>query len=53
MAVFTVLSHQLVKIVVSDSLELVDFANGLVIFVHNLPDGLGLFLGEIQVTEGL
>ena len=38
---------------VSDSLGLVDFAIGLVIFVLNLPDGQVLFFGEIQVTEGL
>ena len=44
---------QCVKIVVSDSPELVDFAIGLVIFVLNLPDGQVLFFGEIQITEGL
>ena len=32
---------------------LVNFAIGLVIFVLNLPDGQVLFLGEIQITEGL
>ena len=37
----------------SDSLGLVDFAIGLVIFVPNLPDGQVLFLREIQITEGL
>ena len=37
----------------SDSLELVDFAIGLVIFVRNLPNGQVLFFGEIQITEGL
>ena len=37
----------------SDSLGLVDFAFGLVIFVLNLPDGQVLFFGEIQITEGL
>ena len=41
------------KKVVSDSLWLVDFALGLVIFVVNLPDGQVLFFGEIQITEGL
>ena len=46
-------SSQLAKKVVSDSLGLVDFAIGLVIFVLNLPDGQVLFLGEIQITEGL
>ena len=44
---------QRAKKVVSDSLELVDFAIGLVIFVFNLPDGQVLFWGEIQITEGL
>ena len=38
---------------VSDSPGLVDFAIGLVIFVHNLHDGQVLFLGKIQITEGL
>ena len=37
----------------SDSLGLVDFAIGLVIFVFNLPDGQVLCFVEIQVTEGL
>ena len=37
----------------SDSLGLVDFAIGLVIFVLNLPDTQVLFGGEIQITEGL
>ena len=37
---------------VSDSLGLVDFAIGLLIFVLNLPDGQVLFFGEIQITEG-
>ena len=44
---------QRAKKVVSDSLGLVDFAIGLVIFVFNLPNGQVLFLGEIQITEGL
>jgi len=44
---------QSAKEVVSDSLGLVDFAIGLVIFVLNLPDGQVLFLGEIQITEAL
>ena len=38
---------------VFDSLGLLDFAIGLVIFVVNLPDGQVLFFGEIQITEGL
>ena len=46
-------SSQLAKKVVFDSLGLVDFAIGLVIFVLNLPDGQMLFYGEIQITEGL
>ena len=37
----------------SDSPGLVDFAIGLVFLVLNLPDGQVLFLGEIQITEGL
>ena len=41
------------KTVVFDNLGLVDFAIGLVIFVHNLPDRQVLFFGEIQITEGL
>ena len=41
------------KKVVSDSLGPVDFAIGLVTFVLNLPNGQGLFFGEIQITEGL
>ena len=46
---------QRAKKVVSDSLGLVNFAIGLVIFVLNLPNGQVLFFGEIQitVTEGL
>ena len=44
---------QCAKKVMSDSLGLVDFAIGLVIFVLNLPDGQVLFFGEIQITEGL
>ena len=44
---------QCAKKVVSDSPGLVDFAIGLVIFVLNLPDGQVLFVGEIQITEGL
>ena len=44
---------QRAKKVVSDSLGLVDFAIGLVIFVLNLPDGQVLFFEEIQITEGL
>ena len=45
--------HQCAKKVVSDSLGLVDFAIGLVIFVLNLPEGQVLYFGEIQITEGL
>ena len=41
------------KKVVSDSLRLLDFAIGLVIFVLNLPNGQVLFFGKIQITEGL
>ena len=37
--------RQRAKKVVSDSLGLVDFAIGLVIFVLNLPDGQALFFG--------
>ena len=37
----------------SDSPGLVDFPIWLAIFVLNLPDGQVLFLGEIQITEGL
>ena len=44
--------QQRAKKVVSDGPALVDFAIGLVIFVLNLPDGLVLFFGEIQITEG-
>ena len=44
-------SLQLAKKVVSDSLGLVDFAIGLVIFVLNLPDGQVPFLGEIQFPK--
>ena len=43
---------QRAKKVVSDSVGLVDFAIGLVIFVLNLPDGQVQFFGEIQITEG-
>ena len=44
---------QRAKKVVSDSPGLVDFAIGLVFFVLNFPDGQVLFLGEIQIIEGL
>ena len=44
---------QCAKKVVSNSPGLVDFAIGLVIFILNLPDGQVLFLGEIQIREGL
>ena len=49
----TFASGQLAKKVLSNSLGLVDFAIGLVIFVLNLPSGQVLYFGEIQVTEGL
>ena len=45
--------RQRAKKVMSDSLGLVDFAIGLVIFVLNLRDGQVLLFGEIQITEGL
>ena len=45
--------NQCAKKVVSDSLGLVDFAIGLLIFVLNLPQGQVLYFGEIQITEGL
>ena len=48
-----VYKHQCAKKVVSNSLGLVDFAIGLVIFVLNLPEGQVLYFGEIQITEGL
>ena len=41
------------KKVMSDSLGLVDFAIGLVIFVLYLPDGQVLSFGEIQITKRL
>ena len=44
---------QRAKKVVSDSLGLVDFTTGLVIFVLNLTDGQVLFFDEIQITDGL
>ena len=44
---------QRAKKVLCDSAGLVDFANRLVIFVLNLPNGQVLFFGEIQTTEGL
>ena len=43
---------QSAKKVVSNSLGLVNFAIGLVIFVLNLPDRQVLFWGEIQIREG-
>ena len=45
--------YQRAKKVVSDSLRLVDFAIGLVIFVLNLPHRQVLFWRGIQITEGL
>ena len=48
---YTVGIHtQHAKKVVSDSMGLVDFAIGLVIFVLNLPNRKVLFFGEIQIT---
>ena len=48
------LRTQRAKKVVSDCPGLVDFANGIVIFVLiNLPDGQVVFFGEIEITEGL
>ena len=47
------MKYQRQKKVVSNSLGLVDFAIVLVISVLNLPDRQVLFLGEIQITEGL
>ena len=44
---------QRAKKVVSDSLGLVDFTTGLVIFVLNLTDEQVLFFDEIQITDGL
>ena len=41
------------KKVVSNSPGQVDFAMGLVNFVLNLTNGQVLFLGEIQIIEGL
>ena len=37
----------------ADTPGLVNFAIGLVIFVLNLPEGQVLFVGEIQIIEGL
>ena len=45
--------QQRAKKVVSDSLGLVDFAIGLVIFVFNLPDGQVLFYGGDSNYKGL
>ena len=47
------LVYQHVKKVVSDSLGLVDFATGLVIFVLNLPDGMGtcFFGGKFKLQR--
>ena len=50
---FNFISIQRAKKVLSNSLGLVDFTIGLVIFVLNLPDGQVLFFGEIQIAEGL
>ena len=47
------MQRQRAKKVVFDSPRIVDFAIGLVTFVLNLPDGQVLFLGEIQITEGV
>ena len=45
--------NQCAKKVVSNSSGLVDFAIGLEIFVHNLPNRPVLFFWEIKITEGL
>ena len=45
--------RQLAKKVMSDSLGLVDFAIGLVVFVLILLSRQVLFYGEMQITEGL
>ena len=45
--------YQRAKKVESDGPGLVDFAIALVIFVLNLLYWQVLFLGEIQITEGL
>ena len=45
------LSKQCAKKVVSDSLGLVDFALGLMIFVLNLPDGQVLFWGKFKLQK--
>ena len=45
--------RQLAKKVMSDSLGLVDFAIGLVVFVLILLNRQVLFYGEMQITEGL
>ena len=50
---FNFISIQRAKKDLSNSLGLVDFAIWLVIFVFNLPDGQVLFLGKIQIAEGL
>ena len=48
----TLLLHvQHAKKVVSDSLGLVDFAIGLVIFVLNLPRGKCCFLGKFKLQK--
>ena len=47
------ISKQRAKKVLYDSPGLVNLAVGLVTFVLNFPDGQVLFLGEIQITEGL
>ena len=44
---------QRAKKVMSDSLGLVDFAIGLVIFVLNLPDGQVLFFWENSNYRGI
>ena len=43
---------QCAKKVMSDSPELLDFAIELVFFVLNLPTGLALSFGEIQIKGG-
>jgi len=46
---FCIMQHA--KKVVSDSLGLVDFAIGLVIFVLNLPNGQVLFFGKFKLQN--
>ena len=50
---FGLVVYQHAKKVVSDSLGLVDFAIGLVIFVLNLPDGQVFFWGGNSNYRGI